>query len=435
MKKYTITGFLLGIIAPIISGFMPKFITDEETKAQQADLLAKIKADVKAEIEKGNTSNATALKALEDKVNDIKTYDDKTLTDEIVKLSAEIEALKETPKMSKATTLRGAIEKAVENAKEELSSVVKNNGRQSAPITLKVAIDMGEGNTIGAGTTQVSLTENTGIISPIRKRELTYLANVSVGSISNERALWIEELDEQGTPIMLGEGDTKTQLSVRYEEKTLSVKKIAVYGKVTTELLADLNQLVSYIQNNLLKRMDIVLESQLFSGDGLGDNLKGLKTFATTFSAGSLANTIPSANEYDVIEAVALQVQLAFGMPNAIFVHPSTLSKMKLLKDSTSGEYIFPRWASADGLVVSGMRVIPTTMVTAGEFVGGDLSVVNVLNRQELSLQIGLDGNDFISNKKTMLAEKRMVQFVSANDTPCIVKGVFATAKTALATT
>jgi hypothetical protein len=80
------------------------------------------------------------------------------------------------------------------------------------------------------------------------------------------------------------------------------------------------------------------------------------------------------------------------------------------------------------------MKVISTTAVTAGEFIGGDTSVANVLFREGLSIQIGMDGNDFTNNKKTILVEQRLVQFVSANDTPVLVKGVFATAKAALET-
>jgi hypothetical protein len=53
------------------------------------------------------------------------------------------------------------------------------------------------------------------------------------------------------------------------------------------------------------------------------------------------------------------------------------------------------------------------------------MTVLNVLFREQLTIQIGLDGNDFINNKKTILAESRLVQFASANDTPCLVKGVF----------
>jgi HK97 family phage major capsid protein len=359
------------------------------------------------------------------------------MKEEHVSLMAKIKALEENPSKQKEeghASMYDALKAAFDEKAEVIKTIVANGGHQEAAlrIELKTVGTMSVESTIGAGSTQVSITQNTGIISPIRKRELRYLANVSVGRIGTNRAMWIEETDEEGTPIMLGEGDAKTQLDVQYVEQTIAVKKIAVYGKVTTELMADIPQLISYIQNNLMKRMDIVLENQLFSGSGVGDNLKGLYEFDTAFSAGDLADSIIDANEIDVLEAVALQVETAFGMPNAIFVHPSTMAKMKLIKDE-AGRPIWKDYVTISGeMVISGMRVITTTAITAGNFIGGDLTAVNVLIREDMGIQIGLDGNDFTQNKKTMLLEKRLVQFVSANDTQVIVSGSFATAKEAL---
>lgn len=354
----------------------------------------------------------------------------KGLKDVVSELELEVKSLKENKVEEKSfTTIKEALLDAFETKRAELDQAI--NGRQSAPINieLKAAVSMQVDNTIGAGSSFNSITQFTGVISPIRQRELRYLANVSVGQTTGNQVYWIEEKDEQGTPIMLGEGDSKTQLSVRYEEATMSVKKIAVYGKVTTEMMADLPQLISYIENNLMKRMDIVVENQLLTGTGLGDNLKGAKTYATAFTGGSSALKIDNANEYDVLSALSLQCQEANGMPNAVFVHPQTLTLMKTLKSTLDGQYLYPRWADADGLLIDGLRVIPSLAVTVDEFIGGDLSVLNVLFREELALQIGLDGNDFINNKKTMLVEKRLAQYVSANDTAVLIKGTFATAK------
>ena len=98
------------------------------------------------------------------------------------------------------------------------------------------------------------------------------------------------------------------------------------------------------------------------------------------------------------------------------------------LSKSTYGEYVLPPFQTVDGTTVAGMKVIPTTFVQEGKFVGGDMSVVNVAIREAATIQIGLDGNDFTNNLKTILVEKRLAQFVSGNDTPCIVKGDFADA-------
>jgi len=91
--------------------------------------------------------------------------------------------------------------------------------------------------------------------------------------------------------------------------------------------------------------------------------------------------------------------------------------------------YYFEGWPVAY-VAQNGAEGLPIPEDCAAVFIGGDTTVLNVLIREELGIQIGLDGNDFINNKKTMLAEKRLVQFVSANDTQVLVKGTMAAAKT-----
>jgi HK97 family phage major capsid protein len=400
-------------------------------------LLEKVKKEAQDAVAKAteNKANIEDLNKLIARLEAIEKSDIEAVKAEVIAVSAELAALKEKPKAEAPKSFRGALKAAFAEQKETIDAIVAKGGKQSEPliIEIKSAVDMSVANTIGAGSTQISITENTGIISPIRQRTQTYLANVSVGSTSGNRGMWIEETDEQGTPIFIGEGVGKTKISVLYAEKTANVKKIAVYGKVTTEMLADIPQLISYIQNNLMKRMENKTEDQLLSGDNIGDNLNGVITVASAFSAGALANSVQDANEWDVLEAVATQVKLAYGMPNAIFVHPSTLQAMKAAKTST-GEPLWKYYQDSNnsGISVAGMKVIETPAITAGDFVGGDMTAVNVLFRENTTVQIGLDGSDFTNNKKTLLLEQRLVQFVSANDTPVIVKGSFDDAKAAL---
>lgn len=329
-----------------------------------------------------------------------------------------------------------ALMNAFEEKKEVLEAIIKNGQDKPFIITVeKAAVTMSEANTIGSGATQYTLTEDTGIVSPIRRREEKYLQAVSVGSISNARALWIEEQDEEGAPIFIAEGDAKIKLSSIWVEKTAAVRKIGAYGKVTTELMADLPQLISYIKNSLMKRLSVKVEDQLLTGDNTGNNLNGAKTLATAFTAGANAGLIDNANEFDVLSAIALQVEVANGIANAVFIHPSTWAKMKGLKNSQGTpiwkDYVDP---ISKAVIFDGMLLITSTAVPAGEFIAGDMTVLNVLYREQLTVQIGLDGSDFTNNLKTILVESRLVQFASANDTPCIVKGDFATAKALLET-
>jgi hypothetical protein len=74
------------------------------------------------------------------------------------------------------------------------------------------------------------------------------------------------------------------------------------------------------------------------------------------------------------------------------------------------------------------MTVVGTPAVTSGEFVGGDASVLNVLFRENMNVRMVPSGDDPINNLMTVIVESRLVQFVSANDAPCLVYGNFETA-------
>lgn len=352
---------------------------------------------------------------------------------------ATLKANNVTP-LPSAQTFKASLEASIEANKEKIEAVVKQGGmrrNEAIDLTAKVAVNITEATTIIAGSTENSLTQNTGIISPIRHRMEKYLSAVTTGRIGTKFAMWIEETDEQGDPVFIAEATGKTQISVLYVEKTQPVQKIAVYSKVSTEMLADLPQLTSYIERSMMKRVSIAIETQLYSGTGLTVFLKGATEWATAFSAGNNANLIQFANEIDVINAVANQTELAYGIPNAILVHPDTIQVIKGLK-STAGEPLWKEyqdWSIAGGgtnLVIGGMRVIATPLVTSGDFLGGDMKVLNVLFREDLNIRLTPSGDDPINNLMTLIVESRLVQFVSANDAPCLIKGDFATAIAAL---
>lgn len=393
-------------------------------KNQAAEALAEAKKAIEAMEAKATKEDISGIKSdLEAKV--------KELQDQHDSLSTKMN--KQTASTGKVKSFTEAFTEAYMEKAAEIKEIIKNDGKQNGPLVFEIkdAVTIGDFNTIEAvgSESNYSLTQNTGIISPIRKRALTYLQNVSTGAMAKPYAMWIEELDEQGTPIFIGEGDGKTPLSVRYEERQMVAKKIAVYGKVTTEFMDDLPQLMSYIQNNLMKRADIVTENGLFSGPGTGDDLKGLDEYATAFTGSGMA--VSNANEFDVLISAILQVKKAFGVPTGFFVNESFLAKMITTK-STYGEYTEPlAFLGRDNegyTTLQGVRLIGTNALDSLgiDFIGGDLSVVNVLFRQGMRVQIGLDGNDFINNKKTILLEQRLVQFVSANDAQVLVKGTFA---------
>lgn len=391
--------------------------TEEVIKALEEKLDAKGFAS-KSDVEAINAS-IEALKN-ESNLEAVKTA--------ITAIEAQIASLKENPAPSNKSfkSFREALMSAFDTNKEQLDESINTKGA-NATIIVKAAVTVAEGNTI-LGEDSAShwlLTAFTGIISPIRSRVSRYLGLVSTGTINSRVAMWVEEYDEQGTPIFIGEGVAKTRVSVLYKEAEAKVQKIAVTCKVTTEMLRDLPQLVSYLQANLIRRIEVATVDELFAGNGA--MLNGLFGYASAFTGGGITTVAPTYA--DVFRALALQVQKAFGTATAVFVNPDILAQMDMEK-SVDGIYQIPPFRSADGAMVAGMQLIPEVALvgTDYDFVGGDLSVVNVRFREGLSINIGQENDDFSKNLRTILAEQALVQFVSANDTQVLVKGVMADA-------
>lgn len=400
------------------------------SKEQGEYLLAKKENDAKVRKEELDNAIAEANK------NNVTKEEMEALTSKHALVVKELEMIgARIMKMSEPTSTENqkSFAQALNDAITEKSAEFEKlaNGEISA---VKAVVNITDATTIDASgsASHYTLTTNTGIVSKLRSRLMTYLSNVSVGRIRGNRAMWIEELDEQGTPVMIAEAATKTKISVRYEERERKSSKIGVHAKVTTEFLRNLPQLVSYVQNNLIKRVDIATEDGLLNGDGTLPNLKGIITYATAFTGGSLNGTLTDPTTSDVFRAIALQVQEAYGMASAVFVSPGVLASLDVQKD-TNGAYLLPPFRSADGLMVAGMQLIPTSGLPSGtDFVGGDLSVVNVAFAAPMTVQVDMSGDDFINNMRTVLVEQELVQWVSANDTQVLVKGDVATAITEL---
>jgi len=88
----------------------------------------------------------------------------------------------------------------------------------------------------------------------------------------------------------------------------------------------------------------------------------------------------------------------------------------------------------AGALSLDGVAIIPTTLVTAGEFLMGDFNKASLYDKGSLRIEIGLDADDWTKNLRTILAEWRGALVVKNNDRTAFVKGVFATTNAALET-
>lgn len=251
---------------------------------------------------------------------------------------------------------------------------------------------------------------------------------VNVGTITSNLDAWIEVTDKDGNPAPVAELALIPPKDYDYARKTAEVKKIGVHAKYSAEIAEDLPSLVSELRNYLVSDLRRVVDVQLLSGDGNGENLEGILENAEDYDEGDFAGTIKDPNHFDVIETAANQVMVALHNPTHVLVHPTDRSKMRLAK-GTDGHYVLPPFIASDGTMVSGLRVVANTGITAGKFLVGDFRKSQVKYKRSLTVEMtNTDQDDFVRDRFTVKATVRLVHRVKENDYEAFVYGDFAAA-------
>ena len=294
------------------------------------------------------------------------------------------------------------------------------------------------GNVSSSVTTRIPLEDRLEGFNEIPLRPVRFLDTLSRRSTTSNRITWVYESAPEGAAGSTAEGVLKNQIDFNIVIGKEDVEKYTAFTKATTEMLDDVPWMTSQITNNLNRKLIRAVEDDAYDGNGTSPNLNGVYTVATTFAAGNSAGTVDNANEVDVINCAVKQIELADQdmIRPRIFMHPDDVFKLKSYKvSSTDRRYVDMVYMAGNDLRISGIPVLSTKLVTSGEFLIGDMDKALLVQKGGIRVEIGLDGNDFTKNYRTILAEWRGAIVVETNDRTAFVKGVFATAKTALETT
>ena len=353
------------------------------------------------------------------------------IEDVMKKQGEEIAKSKSNSVVSKATSLAGEFTKAIrenEQILKDLKSATSSTGMNT--ILVKAAGTMTtanySGGTVGLSDLEVGVTR-------VQRRQPFLRELVNSGTTSSKYVVWVEQSAPDGGAGMTGEGLAKSQADFDLVESSMEVRKITAYIKVSKEMIDDISFVEAEIRNELVELIQLQLDAQILSGAGTGVTMKGIDAYATTFAAGAFANAIESANNFDVLRVAINQIEIENFMPNYIVLHPTDAAAMDLVK-ATDNNYILPPFISQNGTVVKGLPVITNTGVTVGNFLVGDFTKSNLRVREDITLAVGYENDDFTKNLVTILGEARAVHYIKANQTKAFVKGVFATAKAALET-
>lgn len=352
----------------------------------------------------------------------------KDLNKTIEAMGLKIIAMNEGSKATKGETLKDSLIANVDRIKGLKS------GKEGFDFEVKAAGTMLESTNISGGNVPVE--QRIEGLNTIASRRVRFLDVLSRKGASSNIISWVYQANKDGAAGGTAEGDSKNQIDFDLVVASQAVVKRTAYIKVSTEMLDDISFIESEIRAELMRELLKDVESSAFSGNGTAPALNGVYTVATAFAAGTFAGTVDNANDVDVLVVAMNQIAIAEqDMPNAIFMHPSDVTALKLAKVSSTDKRYVERLAMIGGeLMLDGVRIIPTTLVTAGTYLVGDFNKASLYEKESIRIEMGLDGNDYTKNLRTILAEWRGAVVVKNNDRTAFVKGTFATDKAALET-
>lgn len=379
---------------------------------------------IKADVEKANTE---AINKMKEELVKSQVEQLDSLNKALKEQGMAIKRISEVSKEDISLTAKESLDTKLQEKSEALKKISTENTREE--ITFKVAGDMTIAGNISGGNVPVEQREPG--VNNIARRQTFIRDLVNNGIAVSNVISWVEQQNVDGAPGGTVEGTLKNQIDFDLVVASESVKKRTAFIKASTEMLGDIDFMRSEINNELMQRLALDIDDQVLNGDDVGQNLNGILTQATAFAAGTFALDIVTPNLVDVLTVAANQVVIANHIPTVHVVHPSDLTSLRVTK-ATDEQYINRLQDVAGVLTLDGIPVVANTGIAQDNFLTMDGTKDTVFSKGEMTINIGLDGDDFTKNMRTILAEWRGLNRIKGNDTTAFVTGVVSTAITAL---
>jgi HK97 family phage major capsid protein len=250
----------------------------------------------------------------------------------------------------------------------------------------------------------IQVTRLPGIL-PLPQRRMTVRDLLSPGRMDGNSLEYVKETGFTNSAGMVAEGASKPESDIKLDLVTTSAKVIAHWMKASKQVLSDISQLRSIIDQRLLYGLAYKEEGQLLNGDGTGQNLLGIIPQATAYAA---PVALADLNILDVLRLAMLQAALAEYPATGHVMHPTDWAGIETLKDA-NGQYIIGNPQGSTTPTLWALPVVATQAITVRKFLVGAFRLgAQVFDRWDARVETGFVNDDFIKNLVTVLAEERL---------------------------
>ncbi|WP_427147013.1 phage major capsid protein [Rhizobium leguminosarum] len=289
-----------------------------------------------------------------------------------------------------------------QKVKEFLSQKVP---RGRIDISVKATITSATTNAAGSVGAALQATRLPGVVE-LPQRRMTVRDLITPGRMDQNALEYVQEKLFNNSAGMVAEGAAKPQSDIQLELKSTTAKVIAHHFKASRQIMEDLAQLRSLIDNRGFYGLAFKEESQLLNGDGTGQNLLGIIPQATAYAA-PIALTSPTS--IDMMRLAMLQAALAEFPATGHVLNPIDWTWIETLKDA-GGNYIIgdPQGSTAPRLW--NLPVVTTQSMQVDKFLTGAFKLgAQLFDRWDARVELATENeDDFIKNLVTLLFEERL---------------------------
>lgn len=307
----------------------------------------------------------------------------------------------------------------------------KNVG-QKRTITLELPDSLSFRTTFSATTEALtSIQKLPGVPGILDQQPLAVAQLFAQGTTSNLTVRYIQEDSYTNAATAVAEGGTKQEATLNVSEVDATVRKIAVWTKVTDEMLADFEQISSYINGRLAYMVQSLEDNHLLNGTGNSNQIKGVLNFSGIQTVSGAVN--PADGILKAIAYVRGANGVGFGEPTAIVINPKDWFLLKQSKDGNGQYYgggpfsgIYGQGMYSNVYNMWGLPCIVTTSIAQGTALVGDFrNAAMLFRRMGLTVESTNSNEDDFKNNLVMIrAEERLTLAVFQPNKFCTVTGI-----------
>lgn len=270
------------------------------------------------------------------------------------------------------------IQSGDELGREQLKHALRAGGSMNAALVT--------GNSDTSGGAMVVSQRLPGITVPLRTRPLRMLDLITLGQTDSDAVSYVQMTGFTNNAAETAEASATSDASGTKPESALAlaavetaVRTIAHWIPATKRSLADAGQLRTLIEGILGLGLDLRLDQQVVSGNGTGENLRGIRNTVgiglVTQRKPATTNTLIPETILDTIHRAITVVRLAFFEPTAVGISPTDWERVRLARAGKAA--VANVNAGAAGTVAEGDYLMGDPSQSGAERIWGLIPVVS----------------------------------------------------------